>query len=149
MKKNRRNSMKRRFPAFSLVEIAIGLFILGLLLTAVMKGSKLIDSAKLQTCVHQIMAIKRDFDSWLDEQSVAIPDVKNFPLSQERPKLGGKFLIETQDSKYFLALTNNAGNGFLSPAQVKEIQKYFPDVAYAGCNINGSGKTCRVSIPLN
>lgn len=138
----------KRWPAFSLVEIAIGLFILGLLLTAVMKGSKLVDSAKLQTCVHQIIAIKRDFDGWLDQQNIGVPDIKAFPLSQERPKLGGKFLIETQDGKYYLALTNIAGHGFLSPDQVKEIQKYFPDLTYKGCDINGPEKTCRVSVPL-
>jgi hypothetical protein len=139
----------KRLPAFSLVEIAIGLFILGLLLTAVMKGSKLIDSAKLQTCVHQIIAIKRDFDMWFDEQNIAVPDVKKFPLSGEPPKLGGKFLVEGQDGKYSLALTNSAGGGFLSPSQVNEFQKYFPEIQPTGCDMQGSAKTCRVSVPLN
>lgn len=139
----------KRLPAFSLVEIAIGLFILGLLLTAVMKGSKLIDSAKLQTCVHQIMAIRRDFDTWFDEQNSDMPDVKSFPFLQGRPKLGGKFSIETEERKYSLALTNAAGSGFLSPSQAKEIQKYFPEAQSSGCDINGNAKTCRVSVPLN
>lgn len=139
----------KRLPAFSLVEIAIGLFILGLLLTAVMKGSKLIDAAKLQTCVHQMMSIKRDFDTWLDEQNTGVPDVKTFPLSQEHPKLGGTFLIEPEEGKYRLVLTDTAGGGFLSPSQTKEIQRYFPEATSTGCDMNGAGKTCRVSVPLN
>ena len=139
----------KRLPAFSLVEIAIGLFILGLLLTAVMKGSKLIDSAKLQTCVHQIITIKRDFDMWFDEQNTDTPNIQSFPLAQERPKLGGKFMIETQAGKYSLALTNDAGKGFLSPTQTKEMLKYFQDATVTGCDINGNAKTCRVSVPLN
>jgi hypothetical protein len=139
----------KRLPAFSLVEIAIGLFILGLLLTAVMKGSKLIDSAKLQTCVHQIISIKHDFDTWFDEQNTDTLNPQSFPLSHEHPKLGGKFLIETQEGRHSLALINTAGKGFLSPNQTREILKYFPDATFTGCDINGSAKTCRISVPLN
>lgn len=130
----------KRFPAFSLVEIAIGLFIVGLLLTAVMKGSKLIDSAKLQTCIHQIMEIQRDFDMWFDEKSAegANPEVKDFPL-KEHPKIGGKFLVEVQDGKHYLSLTDTVGSGFLSLDQIKEIKKYFPNVKVG---------ESRVSIPL-
>lgn len=140
----------KRLPAFSLVEIAIGLFILGLLLTAVMKGSKLIDSAKLQTCVHQIMDIKHDFDTWFDDQNKGALDLNNFPLPTDRPKLGGQFLKEIKDNNTCcLSLTNTGGNGFLSPDQVKELQRYFPEAQHIGCDMNGSAKTCKVSIPLN
>lgn len=138
----------KRLPAFSLVEIAIGLFILGLLLTAVMKGSKLIDSAKLQTCVHQIINIKSDFDKWLDDQSTDPINLGNFSLPEERPKLGGKFIIEEQGAKYFLSLANTTGSGFLSPDQAKEIQKYFPEAQSTGCDMRGNARTCRISVPL-
>ena len=141
----------KRLPAFSLVEIAIGLFIVGLLLTAVMKGSRLIDSAKTQTCVQQIMEIKRDFDMWLDNQSSnGLINPNLFSLPKDRPKLGGVFHIEAQrDGKYSLFLQNSGGNGFLSPAQIQELQRYLPEATALGCDMNGSSKTCRFSIPLN
>ena len=138
----------KRLPAFSLVEIAIGLFILGLLLTAIMKGSKLIDAAKMQTCVHQIIGIKHDFEVWHDDQK-GVVDVKRFPLAEKRTKLGGVFLLETDaENNNRLAMTNSVGNGFLSPSQAREIQRYFPEAVSTGCDMNGIEKTCRVSVPL-
>jgi|GEM_PF-5601391 len=141
----------KRLPAFSLVEISIGLFIVGLLLTAVMKGSKLIDSAKIQTCAQQIMEIKRDFDIWLDDQTTSDkPNTNLFSIKQNRPKLGGVFRVETrQEDKYFLLLTNSTGNGFLSPNQIQDLKRYFPDATHTGCDLNGNAKTCQFSVPLN
>lgn len=139
----------KRFPAFSLVEIAIGLFIVGLLLMAVMKGSKLVDTAKIQTCVQQIAEIKRDFETYIDGLGAADSvNLDDFSLPTERPKLGGVFKVEPKNDKHVVTLANQAGQGFLSPDQALGIQKYFPDAEITGCDTNGTAKTCHVQVPI-
>ncbi len=137
----------KRFPAFSLVEIAIGLFIVGLLLAGVMKGTKLMDSAKIQTCISQILNIHHDFQKWLDERDPSAINIREFPLT-EKPKIGGKFMIEDQGGKYLVSISNNGGQGFLSPQQAKEIRHYFPESTIDGCDLSGASSTCKIAVPL-
>ena len=138
----------KRWPAFSLVEIAIGLFIVGLLLTAVMKGTKLIDSAKVQTCVQQIYDIKRNFDIWREAEDNKDP--ASFPL-KEVPKVGGKFVIQSNNGQNVLAIVDGGNNGLLSLDQVREMKRYLPD-AITDCDLStiGTGsKRCTFQASLN
>ena len=101
--KNLKQKINARVKAFSLLEVAIALMIIGVLTMAVMKGQSLLKSARLDKTANQIEAIKLNIEMATSNgmEVHSINDLITAQLMNKKetiPAIGGKFFIKNDEN---------------------------------------------------
>lgn len=136
--------LKLKMQAFSLLEIAISLSVIGILVIGVMKGQDLLEQARIEKTRVQIEALILSVETFKNTYK-DLPGSYNGPIFQEKGSgdgkieqkdlfwkhlhsaglipsseapicpAGGKFDILNENGKNWLILSNGARNGAISP----------------------------------
>lgn len=89
----------KKIKAFSLLEIAISLAIIGVLTLAVMQGQKLLFEARIETTAKQIEAIRYSFESFRDQYGQLPGDYNQDELNIAN-KGNGNGIIDANESDF-------------------------------------------------
>jgi prepilin-type N-terminal cleavage/methylation domain-containing protein len=125
---NLKQKINARVKAFSLLEVAIALMIIGVLTMAVMKGQSLLKSARLDKTAHQIEAIKLNIEM-ATSNSIEVNEIDDLIKEQLMnkketiPAIGGKFFIKNdENSQIYILLASNEETPFLNKKDAQTLK---------------------------
>ena len=109
--------MKKHYiKGFSLIEISIVLFIIGIIASTMLKGKDIATSVKLDSVVNDVRAIQMAYSNYINITATK-PDTEDFfkQLKQyeliesdkfKTPKIGGTYSIIKKEDHQYLQLNN-------------------------------------------
>jgi hypothetical protein len=113
---------KIRLPAFTLIEVAIVLMIVGLMAGAVLKGYDLLESAKMRTIVSDVQRYQLAFDLYHEAYNA---------LPGDDPKAAEHFGTHT---------SNGNGNGFIDESEKNAVWEHLAKGGFVSCETPPTSK---------
>lgn len=116
------NKCKNKYyiKGFSLIEISIVLFIIGIIASTMLKGKSIADSVKLDSVVNDVRTIQMAYSNYINITATK-PNTENFfkqlkeygLIEHENfkiPKIGGTYSIVNKENHQYLQLNNLTEN---------------------------------------
>jgi type II secretory pathway pseudopilin PulG len=152
-----RQILKKRLKAFSLLEIAISLTIIGVLTLGVIKGQQILYQARLDKTASQIDVIRTQIVTYqqhygnfpgvngdnLDEEKFwnDLDEENLLSKKQKNPSIGGVFVIKKEGELYYIILSNPGNTGLLNWSDATKIQSKLDGSSFIKIE-SGSNGTC-------
>jgi len=141
--------MQKKVPGFSLIETALVLVIIGLLISGILKGRDILETAKINATALQIQHLRLNLQTFRESQhqwpghqahlgdspfaELNALGLCDSPLPPET-KIGGKLTLqEDPDHTLWIVLSNGERAGILTPQQAQSLKtKLGEDVVFSG-----------------
>lgn len=113
---NNKNKNKYYIKGFSLIEISIVLFIIGIIAGTMLKGKDMVDSVKLDSVINDVRTIQMAYSNYINITATKpntedfFKQLKQYELIEsdtfKTPKIGGTYSIVSKEGHKYLKLDN-------------------------------------------